>query len=48
MDTSGANCYELQQEEQACRGTFEAQSRLDAELLTHVMKFVPRQSMLSG
>ena len=48
MDISGANCYELQQEAQAYKGTFEAQSRLDANLLTHVMKFVPRQPALSG
>ena len=43
MDISGANCYELQQEEQAYAGTFAAEARLDAELLTQVMKFVPRQ-----
>ena len=41
MDISGANCYELLQEEQAYAGTFEAESRLDAELLEQVMKFVP-------
>ncbi|MFN7085678.1 MAG: biotin/lipoate A/B protein ligase family protein [Burkholderiales bacterium] len=43
MDISGANCYELQQEEQAYAGTFAAQAKLDAVLLTHVMKFVPRR-----
>jgi len=41
MDISGANCYELQQEEQAYAGTFEAESRLDTPLLEQVMKFVP-------
>ena len=43
MDISGANCYELQQEELAYAGTFTAQAKLDAALLTHVMKFVPRR-----
>lgn len=43
MDISGANCYELLQEEQAYAGTFEAQSRLDTALLEQVMNFVPRQ-----
>jgi lipoate-protein ligase A len=43
MDTSGANCYELQQEEEAYSGTFRAQARLDTALLTQVMQFVPRQ-----
>jgi len=47
MDTSGANCYELQQEEQAYSGTFRAQARLDTALLTQVMKFVPRQPAVS-
>jgi len=43
MDISGANCYELQQEEEAYAGTFQAEARLDAELMTQVMKFVPRR-----
>ena len=43
MDISGANCYELQQEEQAYAGTFQAEARLDAELVAQVMKFVPRR-----
>ena len=43
MDISGANCYELQQEEEAYAGTFQAEARLDAELVTQVMKFVPRR-----
>ena len=37
MDTSGSNCYELQQEEQAYSGAFRAQARLDTALLTQVM-----------
>ena len=47
LDISGANCYELQQEEQAYAGTFAAEAKLDAELLTHIMKFVPRLSVPS-
>lgn len=43
MDISGANCYELQQEDEAYAGTFQAEARLDAEILTQVMKFVPRR-----
>ena len=43
MDISGANCYELQQEEEAYTGTFQAEARLDADLVTQVMKFVPRR-----
>lgn len=46
MDISGANCYELQQEEQAYSGTFTAEAKLDAGLLTHIMKFVPCQPAL--
>ncbi len=47
MDISGANCYELQQEEQAYAGTFAAEAKLDAGLLTHIMNFVPRQPVSS-
>lgn len=47
MDISGANCYELQQEEQAYAGAFAAESKLDARLLTHIMNFVPRQPVSS-
>ena len=46
MDISGANCYELQQEEQAYSGTFTAEARIDEELLVQIMKFVPRQPSL--
>ena len=48
MDISGANCYELQQEEEAYAGTFQAEARLDAELVTQVMKFVPRRLPPAG
>lgn len=41
MDISGANCYELRQEDQAYAGRFTAEAKLDAELLVKVMKFVP-------
>jgi len=46
MDISGANCYELQQEEQAYSGTFTAEARIDEKLLAQVMQFVPRQPSL--
>ncbi|MGE0559627.1 MAG: biotin/lipoate A/B protein ligase family protein [Burkholderiales bacterium] len=46
MDISGANCYELQQEEQAYSGTFAAEAKLDVKLLTRVMQFVPRRPSL--
>lgn len=41
MDVSGSNCYELQQEEAAYQGRFQAQARLNAPLLVKVMRFVP-------
>ncbi|WP_051180933.1 DUF116 domain-containing protein [Thermithiobacillus tepidarius DSM 3134] len=41
MDISGSNCYELQQEEQAYAGTFQAQARLEVALLRRVMQGVP-------
>ncbi len=41
MDISGANCYELRQEDQAYAGRFRAEARLDADLLVKVMQFVP-------
>lgn len=41
MDVSGANCYELKQEDRAYAGTFTAQARLDRELLSRVMALVP-------
>jgi lipoate-protein ligase A len=41
MDISGANCYELQQEDQAYAGRFEAKAELDSRLLEQVMRFVP-------
>jgi lipoate-protein ligase A len=44
MDISGANCYELQQEDQAYAGRFEAKAELNAPLLEQVMRFVPPRS----
>lgn len=41
MDISGANCYELKQEETAYAGQFQAEARLDADLLAKVMRHVP-------
>jgi len=41
MDISGANCYELQQEDQAYAGTFQAKATLNEDLLRRVMRFVP-------
>lgn len=42
MDISGSNCYELGQEEQAYAGTFQAQAKLDVELLRQVMRRMPK------
>jgi lipoate-protein ligase A len=42
MDISGANCYELKQESQAYAGTFQAEAKLDAEMLYQVIKLVPK------
>ena len=44
MDISGANCYELKQEEAAYAGRFEAEARLDADTLERVMNRVPPRS----
>lgn len=41
MDISGANCYELKQEDQAYAGAFAAQATLDGALLQKVMQCVP-------
>lgn len=41
MDISGANCYELQQEDRAYAGTFAAQARLNRDVVERVMQFVP-------
>jgi lipoate-protein ligase A len=37
MDIGGANCYELQQEELAYAGKFEAQARLNLDVLRRVL-----------
>jgi len=47
MDISGANCYELKQEEAAYAGRFEAEARLDADALERVMKRVPPRPQLT-
>ncbi|MDP3482011.1 MAG: DUF116 domain-containing protein [Sulfuricella sp.] len=41
MDISGANCYELKQEETAYAGQFQAEAKLDADMLAKVMQRVP-------
>jgi lipoate-protein ligase A len=41
MDISGANCYELRQEELAYDGKFEAETRLNLDVLKQVMARVP-------
>ncbi|GAB4508301.1 MAG: hypothetical protein Tsb0026_06710 [Sulfuricaulis sp.] len=41
MDITGSNCYELQQEDMAYAGKFQAQAYLDLEVLRKVMKRVP-------
>ncbi len=41
MDITGANCYELRQEEQAYAGTFMAEAQLDLPLLHKVMAHIP-------
>lgn len=41
MDISGANCYALKQEEQAYAGRFQAQARLDTQVLRQIIRFVP-------
>ncbi len=48
MDISGANCYELQQEDQAYAGRFEAKAELNQRLLEQVMRFVPPQRREDG
>lgn len=48
MDISGANCYELKQEEQAYAGRFQAQAYLDGDLLQQVIKFMPRTAEKTG
>jgi lipoate-protein ligase A len=41
MDISGANCYELKQEESAYAGQFQAEAQLDSDMLKKVMQHVP-------
>jgi lipoate---protein ligase len=42
MDISGANCYELREEDQAYAGQFTAEARLNGEVVEKVMRWVPR------
>jgi lipoate-protein ligase A len=41
VDIAGSNCYELQQEEAAYAGKFQAEARLNLDVLRKVMKRVP-------
>ena len=41
MDITGSNCYELQQEDLAYAGKFQAQAYLDLEVLRKIMRRVP-------
>jgi len=41
VDIAGSNCYELQQEDVACAGKFQAEARLNLDVLRKVMKRVP-------
>ncbi len=42
LDIEGSNCYELQQEDLAYRGEFEAEARLNGEVVEKVMRYVPK------
>ncbi len=46
MDVSGANCYELKQEEEGYAGTFTAEAKLDRELLKRVIALAPARPAL--
>jgi len=48
MDITGSNCYELQQEDLAYAGKFQAQAHLDLEVLRKVMKCVPPVAEKAG
>lgn len=48
MDITGANCYELQQEDQAYAGQFQAQSHLNVPVMEKVMRFVPRAKLAAA
>jgi lipoate-protein ligase A len=41
MDIAGANCYELNQENEAYAGTFRAEAKLDGRLLARVVALMP-------
>ena len=48
MDISGANCYELKQESAAYAGTFQAEARLDRDLLARVAALIPTAAARRG
>lgn len=47
LDITGSNCYELRQEDLAYAGKFEAEARLNQEVLEKVMRFVPSLAELT-
>lgn len=48
MDVTGANCYELNQENEAYAGTFRAQAKVDRRLLARIVAWMPRAPGRSG
>lgn len=48
MDISGANCYELKQESAAYAGKFQAEARLDRDLLARVARLMPEAAVRRG
>ncbi len=48
MDISGANCYELKQESAAYAGNFQAEARLDRDLLAQVARLMPGAAVPRG
>lgn len=48
LDITGSNCYELRQEDLAYAGKFEAEARLNEEVLVKVMRFVPKLERETG
>jgi len=48
MDVTGANCYELNQENEAYAGAFRAQAKVDRRLLAEIAALMPRAPGQSG
>ena len=48
MDITGANCYELQQEDLAYAGKFQAQARLNPDVVARVLARVPPVPIKAG